>query len=115
MAESIKLKPTEVLIREGDTSDSMYYVQKGELVVTKVVDNKKVILDKIIQGQLVGEVSFIDKKPRSATVSALSFCELVEIPRETFNKTLESQPTWLQAMFKTLAERLRKADERIRI
>ena len=115
MAKSIQLKPGDILIKEGDSSQSMFWLQTGELVVTKILDGKKVVLDKIITGQLVGEISFIDKKPRSATVSALTICELIEIPQDTLDKVFSKEPAWLHALFKTLAERLRKADERISV
>jgi CRP/FNR family transcriptional regulator, cyclic AMP receptor protein len=114
-ANAKSLAPGDVLVKEGDESTSMYWLQTGSLVVTKTVDGKKVTIDKIIAGQLVGEISFIDQKPRSATVSALEQSELIEIPRETFEKVFASQPAWFNALFRTLAERLRKADERIRV
>ena len=39
-------------------------------------------------GQIVGEISFLDEKPRTASVSANVDSTLIEIPRDNFLKTL---------------------------
>jgi CRP/FNR family cyclic AMP-dependent transcriptional regulator len=64
---------------------------------------------------LVGEISFLDQEPRSATVKALTECELIQIPQETIDGIFKSQPKWLEILVKTLAERLRKANARIKV
>jgi CRP/FNR family transcriptional regulator, cyclic AMP receptor protein len=115
MAEIIKLNAHEVLLREGEYSDHMYWVQTGQLVVTKKRGHESVVLGNIFSGELVGELSFLDAGPRSATVEALTECELIKIPQEVLEKALATQPKWLAMLVKTLAERLRKTNARIRI
>lgn len=115
MAKLITLAPNEILLHEGENSHNMFWVQSGELVVTKKRGNEDVILGHIHNGELVGEVSFLDGHPRSATVKAVSTVELIEIPQETFDSIFEKQPKWLEVLVKTLAERLRRANARIKI
>ncbi len=115
MAKTIKLAPNEILIREGEKSTAMYLVQTGQLVVTKKRGNDEITLGHIYSKELVGEISFLDKEPRSATVQAVTECELIEIPQDTFEKIFSTQPKWLEILYMTLAERLRKADARIKI
>lgn len=115
MANVLKLTTNQILIREGEHSSSMYWVQTGQLVVTKKRGNEDVVLGHIYSGELVGEISFLDKEARSATVKAMTDSELIEIPRETFENLFKSQPKWLEILVKTLAERLRKANARIKI
>lgn len=110
MANFIKLAPGDYLFREGEKSDSMYWVQTGQLGVFK----KEVVIGQVNQGELVGEMSFLDKAPRSANVKALTACDLIEIPRDTLEKIFQTQPKWLEMLVKTLADRLRKANARIR-
>jgi CRP-like cAMP-binding protein len=93
----------------------MYWVQQGQLIVTKKRLNEEVILGHIFEGELVGEISFLDKEIRSATVKALTDCELIEIPQETIDNIFKTQPKWLETLVMTLAERLRKANARIKI
>ncbi len=115
MASKISIKANQQLIKEGEHSNSMYWVQQGQLVVTKKRLNEEVILGHVFEGELVGELSFLDKECRSATVKALTDCELIEIPQETIDNIFKTQPKWLETLVMTLAERLRKANARIKI
>jgi CRP-like cAMP-binding protein len=115
MTELTRLHPGELLIHEGDESFQMYYVQSGSLAVFKRKGDKEVQIGTIIAGELVGEMSFLDQHPRSATVKAMTDCELVEVPHEKFQKLLDSHPKWFKALIHTLLDRLRKANARAKI
>ena len=115
MSKQIKLAPDQVLLREGERSHSMFWVQNGQLVVTKKRGSEEVLLGHVYSGELVGEISFLDSEARSATVKAVSECDLIEIPKETLDKVFSTQPKWLEILVKTLGERLRKANARIKI
>ena len=115
MANKISIKANQQLIREGERSKSMYWVQHGQLVVTKKHQNEEVILGHVREGELVGEISFLDQESRSATVTAVVDCELIEIPQETIDNIFKTQPKWLEILVRTLVERLRKANARIKV
>lgn len=113
--EIIKLIPGEVLLHEGEQSTEMYYLQSGTLAIFKRKGDKENQIGTIISGELVGEMSFLDRAPRSASVKAMTESTLVVIPVETLEATLESLPKWFRALQLTLLDRLRKANARIRI
>ena len=115
MSETKRLMANEYLMREGEESSEMYYVQSGTLAVFKRRGDGEHQIGTIISGELVGEMSFLDKQPRSATVKALGECVLVVIPPEKLEQTLQTMPKWFSALLFTLTERLRKANARIRI
>lgn len=115
MGNKISLAINELLITEGERSSSMYWVQSGELVVTKKRQDEEVVLGHIYEGELVGEISFLDREIRSASVKAVTPCELIQIPQEAIDNIFKTQPKWLEALVMTLAERLRKANARIKI
>lgn len=115
MAKSMKLAANQILINEGDHSHCMFWLQTGQLVVTKKRGNEDVVLGHIYSGELVGEISFLDSEPRSAQVKAVTDCELIMIPQETIDTIFKDQPKWLEILVKTLAERLRKANARIKV
>ncbi len=114
-SKSIKLAPNQILLKEGDHSSCMYWLQKGQLVAFRVRAGEEVVLGHIYSGELVGEISFLDNEPRTATVRAITDCELIEIPKETIDGIYRIQPKWLEILVKTLAERLRKANARIKV
>jgi CRP-like cAMP-binding protein len=115
MTDILRLNPGEQLMHEDEASFEMYYVQSGTLAVFKRKGDKESQIGTIIAGELVGEMSFLDKHPRSATVKAMTDCELVVVPHEKFDKLLNSHPKWFKALIHTLTERLRKANSRIKI
>ena len=115
MANKMTLKAGDCLVNEAATSNTMYWLQTGQLVVTKRKGTADIELGHIYSGELVGEMSFLDGKPRSATVRAITDCELIEIPRESFEKVFEGQPQWFQGLVKTLTDRLRKTNAKVRI
>jgi CRP-like cAMP-binding protein len=113
-----KILAGEVLINEGEASKSMFWLKSGLLVVQKVdVDNpeKMVTLGNINPGELFGEMSFLDDKPRSATVKALTDSEIVEIQKVKYVDILNTQPKWMQIMISNLVLRLRKTNDRVHI
>ena len=114
-ADVLELKNGDYLMREGDDSTHMYFVQTGSLAVMKVKGGAEKQIGTIYAGELVGEMSFLDKEPRSASVKAISECELTVIPSEKFEKAIQKQPNWYRALVNTLLDRLRKANTRIKI
>ncbi|GAB4018360.1 MAG: hypothetical protein Fur0010_19540 [Bdellovibrio sp.] len=93
----------------------MYYLQSGTLAVFKRKGNGEQQIGTIYSGELVGEMSFFDNNPRSASVKAISDCELVVIPRSRMESLHRQLPPWFKALVNTLLDRLRRANTRVRI
>lgn len=115
MADTIKLAEGKYLIREGEESTQMYYLQSGTMAVYKNKTSTEVQIGTIYSGEIVGEMSFLDSAPRCASVKAISDCEIVVIPIDKFESTLKGLPKWYHALIKTLLDRLRRANARIKI
>jgi len=115
MSETVKLNPNDVLMNEGEESKEMYYVQSGNLAVFKRKGDHQQQIGTIMAGELVGEMSFIDGHPRSATVKAITETELVVVPRDKFVQMIDSHPKWFRALLNTILDRLRKANARAKI
>lgn len=78
---------------EGDAAHEALVVLRGELKVTVGTrEGREVVLDVFGPGALLGELSVIDGRPRSATVSALSAVEVLSVPSAHFNEFLERHP-----------------------
>jgi CRP-like cAMP-binding protein len=114
----VELNPGEFLFKEGDKGDSVFFIVKGELDVTKEsrsrnhlgIDN--VVIAKLSKGRTIGEMSFIDKIPRSATVKAVKKSLLVTISGTGFDHVLKDSPEIgvkiLRGIAKLLSLSLRK-------
>jgi CRP-like cAMP-binding protein len=62
-------------------------------------------------GDVVGEMSVIDGKPRSATVIAATAVSLLILHRRDFVSLLETVPGLQRKLLVTLCERVRQADQ----
>jgi CRP-like cAMP-binding protein len=113
--EVLNLEAGNYLMREGEESNEMYYLSSGTLGVFKRKGDAEQQIGTIYSGELVGEMSFIDGEPRSATVKALGDCELKVIPKDALQRYLGGQPKWYKALVQTLLDRLRRANSRVRI
>ena len=62
-----KYNKGQVIISEDDTGEDIYFILSGKGAV--VVNNKKVVAT-INSGSMFGEMAFLTKKPRTATIIA---------------------------------------------
>lgn len=109
-----KVSEGEYLITEGSNNSVMYWILSGEFMITKLnAEDKNVIIGEAKTGELIGEMSFLDNLPRSASVKAKVDSEVLVIPHKKFMDTLDSQPRWFKSLMQTLSSRLRDADSRL--
>ena len=59
----------EVIIQENDLGETAYVITQGQVEVSKELNGQKVHLAYLGAGETFGEMSMIDEKPRSATVT----------------------------------------------
>lgn len=109
----ITLQEGEHLFRDDDTADSIYIIKKGQLEVYKDHDGEKFILGKIKDGEVVGEMAFLEGNRRSASVRALEECEILNIHLSNLKEYLGSQPFWLEMILHALVDRLYQANKKI--
>jgi CRP-like cAMP-binding protein len=85
-----ELEKGEILFKEGDQGDYVCFVVSGRLEVTrKTVTGDDFVINTLARGQSVGELSIIDKRPRSATVQAKTKVTLFTLAREDFEAIMQ--------------------------
>lgn len=109
----ITLQEGEHLFLDGDTAESIYIIKKGQLEVYKNHDGEDFVLGKIKDGEVVGEMAFLEGNRRSASVRALEECEILNIHLANLREYLGSQPFWLEMILHALVERLYEANKKI--
>lgn len=108
-------KPGQVLFTEGQPSSSIFIVKRGAISIRKMKGKNFVEVAKIQSGEVIGELSFFDRQPRSATAVALIEVEVMELPFDAMEKIYAQIPDYLKTIVAAMAERLRKANEQIRL
>jgi CRP-like cAMP-binding protein len=107
-----KLRDGEVLFRAGDVGDGCYRIRKGLVkVVVASQQGEERIISLLGPDAIVGELSMIDGGPRSASVIAIADCSLSFLSRAKFQTYIEAHPELTSYLMKTLARRLRGADD----
>jgi len=106
-------KPGDIILREGESGDKVCLIMRGRVKVVKLADSKGKILMELSEGDFFGEMSLIDLRPRSASVVALTDCEVISIPANYFDKLIHLQPQLIINIAKTLSERLRTSNDKI--
>ncbi|MDY7024389.1 MAG: cyclic nucleotide-binding domain-containing protein, partial [Cyanobacteriota bacterium] len=74
------IPPGDTLIYEGRTISALYIILKGLLSVS-ITPNGEQELAQLSEGEVVGEISFIDDRPPLATVKAVEESLVLAIPR----------------------------------
>ncbi|MBY0469995.1 cyclic nucleotide-binding domain-containing protein [bacterium] len=107
-------KPGQVLFKEGEPSQSIFLIKKGTVAIRKSRMSAQVEIARVYSNEVLGELSFFDRKPRSASATALSEVEALEIPFDALDKIYQDVPDYLKTIISSVAERLRKATDTIR-
>ena len=99
----------EVIVQENDFGETAYLIEQGQVEVSKELDGQNVHLAYLGAGEIFGEMSMIDEKPRSATVTAVTETVVSEIRRDDFFNSFQTDPKVALTLLKVLFERLREA------
>ncbi len=102
------------VFHEGDHSDACYIVRSGDLRVTREhPDGRAIALATLGTGDIFGELAMLDGEARSASVEALTECELLALPAADVRRLLAASAEITVKLVVALTRRLREANERI--
>src|SRR5581483_5807452 len=97
-----QLNPGDVLIQEGMPATSIFLVLEGVVsVVARHGRNQEVA--RLGPGEIVGEMSFVDSRPPSATVRALEPCAVLAIPRSVLAARLAEDVGFAARFYRAIA------------
>ena len=100
LMSSRRLKAGDVLIRKGETADSMFYLASGTM---KIVEIGKTIG----AGTVLGEIGiFARDQKRTATVECVDDCEVYEISESRTKQLYFQNPAFGFAVMKVVISRL---------
>jgi CRP/FNR family cyclic AMP-dependent transcriptional regulator len=103
-----------VILTEGEIGDSLYMIQTGKVkVFIGDEDGREIILKILGPGDFFGEMSMIDKQPRSASVTTLESSAFLVLTHSAFERCVEQAPRIGNMVMTVLAQRVREADRKI--
>jgi CRP-like cAMP-binding protein len=107
-------RPGQYLFREGEPSKCMYLIKKGTIAIRKMKGAAFVEIAKVYSNEVLGELSFFDRLPRSAAAVALTEVEALEVSFDSLDKIYAGVPDYMKTIIASVADRLRKANDTIR-
>lgn len=109
--------PGALICQKDSPGDSLYMVKSGKVQISLPADQTDIILAELGTGKFFGEMSLLDKAPRSANVVALEQTEIFILTRKHIAYLVEKDPKIAAKMMLSLARvlsaRIRVLNERI--
>jgi monovalent cation:H+ antiporter, CPA1 family len=95
--------PGERIVQRGMPGDAMFFITSGAVEVR--LGSEPIRLG---TGEFFGEMALIQRRPRTADVIALGYCQLLELNREAFRQLLRTDPEIMRQVRKVAEIRLRE-------
>ncbi|MFC1891329.1 TIGR02266 family protein [Thermodesulfobacteriota bacterium] len=103
----------QVIFKEGSSGDWVYHIISGSVEVSRNVGGKKFVLEILKEGEVFGELGFIGKIKRSATVTAVEETVVGIIDRDTMDQEFNKLSSDFRSILVSVAVRFEKMIERV--
>jgi CRP-like cAMP-binding protein len=98
-------EPGNVLCHQDCLEDQAFIILTGEMEVIEEIQEEKIVIGKLVSGDLVGEIGALFQLPRIASVVAKSPSAVLTIKPEHFWVLLNKTPILHSAVYQQLYER----------
>jgi serine phosphatase RsbU (regulator of sigma subunit) len=105
--------PGDVILEDGALGREIYLIVEGGVEVIKGEGEEETHLGLRGPGELVGEMAFLEDRPRWATVRATAPTLVLEFSEVGLREALAEQPALLYRTVRALSARLRETDQRL--
>lgn len=95
-----------MIFAESMPGKELYIIQKGSVKISKLVGGTEVLLAVLKPGDIFGEMSLIENKPRSASAIAYEDTVLLAVNKDNFARMVTTQPQIIARLTQLLAERI---------
>ena len=107
--EWVHLQRGEVLVRQGEATDSLYIVISGRLdVLVSDPDGHERVVNQIARGEYIGETTIFTGEPRTASLYAARDSELAKLAKPAFEALVQQYPQALMSLAKLVFQRFNK-------
>jgi len=105
-------KRDQELMAQGDEGDTLFIVLSGLARVSMVAANgREIVLDYAEPGAVLGEIAFLDRGERTASVHAIEPVEALCISRAAFDEIVARHKGMAMRLLRAMARRLRQSNQ----
>lgn len=90
-----------VIVRRGERADAMFFIMSGEAEVDILPTPRR-----LGRGQYFGEIALLRDTVRTATVTAVSECQILTLEAADFRRLLDAHPDLKESISKVAEQRL---------
>ena len=115
--EKVSYPAGELVMREGDTGDTLYLIIEGEVSVSKeskAGGGPAVEIDRIRSGDCFGEMALFREAPRSATIRTVSPSLFLVLHKSEFTQIVHEYPQIALHICRTLSGRIRRLHDKVK-
>ena len=103
----------EIIVRQGEAGDCMYFIQAGRVEVIKEKDGKEVRLAELGPGEFFGEMALFEKDVRSATVRPMEEVRALSVDRKMFLRKIHDDPALAFRVMQKMSRVIRQLDDEL--
>ncbi|MFZ4620697.1 MAG: cyclic nucleotide-binding domain-containing protein [Bacteroidota bacterium] len=96
----------EILFRQGDEGNALYFIDDGEIEIIAGAGNEKHVIATLGAGQSFGEMALLHSDTRTATAVAKRETHLLKIGKEQFDALMEISPGLRKAVEQLNSKRI---------
>ena len=117
--QRVEVQKGQAVFRQGDPSDSMYFLESGMVSIQLELERNKILrLKKLAPGTVFGEMGLYTTAPRSASVVASEDCILYRLSAKTLSALQSKAPVLVSAVHRfivnLLAQRVANTNAMVR-
>ncbi len=95
VTQKASYKMGDTVFKESEEGESIYIIKKGEVKACKTApDGELFTLTIMREGEIFGEMSFLDGRPHTSTIVAITDLDVYIINRKDFETIIEGHP-WI--------------------
>ncbi len=95
----------QIVFLEHEPGSELFIIQEGKVKITKLVDNNEILLAVLKKGDIFGEMSLLDNKPRSASAISFGPTKLMAVSKANFEPMVQAHPEIASKIIELLSER----------
>lgn len=100
----LEFKTGQKLFSENDESDALYIIKDGSVMVKKGA----IVLSILNQGECIGEITFLNRERRTATITSIENVEIFKIQYSDLDDLMKEDPKIASKIYRAIAITLSK-------
>jgi CRP-like cAMP-binding protein len=108
-----RYKKGDFVFRQDEEGDEMYIIQSGSVAIRKSIGGKRTTVTVLEKGDFFGEMSILERLPRTADAEVTEDAGIITINGQTFGEMIRSNPEIAVRMLRKYSMRMREYSEQL--